>query len=486
MCPPARRGLAILPDAVATDDQQSTRRILTVTSIVGGATIATILIGIVRNKLIAVMTGPEGIGLLGVFTNILGTATAIAGLGLGLSAVRNIAADQQSGAARRALWRLTWPLGLVGGAALFLLRDPVARWTIDEPGQGLAVGLLGIGVLLSLVAIAQSAVIQGMQRIGDLSRGRIAGALAGAAIGVAAIAWLGLPGLVVAAIAVPLGNVVGFLPFTPRATPPAAPDAIRREGRSMLGLGAVLMVTAMVASLSQLLVRTMVVRDAGLAAGGLYQAAYAISAMNIALVLTAMAADYYPRLSSHGEDHAAQRTLVNDQLHAALLLGAPLLVGLMAAAPIAVSLLYSGRFDGAVDILRWQLFGDLLKIPGWALGFLLLARGDRRAYASCEFLFALLYPIATMLLLPRLGIAAAGIGYALAYAGYSLAMIAIARTRHGLVLSRRQIATLLALAGVLAAIFALASVTMIGGLVVGCLVATALAAGTTRWVFKRR
>ena len=53
-----------------TAGRESYRRILAATVIMGGATIASILIGVVRTKIFALLIGPAGIGLVGLFTSV--------------------------------------------------------------------------------------------------------------------------------------------------------------------------------------------------------------------------------------------------------------------------------------------------------------------------------------------------------------------------------------------------------------------------------
>ena len=112
-----------------SEEQASLRRILVSTSIIGGATAVSIAIGLVRNKVLALLIGPAGIGLIGLFTSIMATAAAIGGMGLNFSGVRQVAADEsRRGEARRALWLATWPLAAIATLAIWLARVPIARF----------------------------------------------------------------------------------------------------------------------------------------------------------------------------------------------------------------------------------------------------------------------------------------------------------------------------------------------------------------------
>ena len=107
--------------------------ILRSSALIGGASILTILVGIVRTKAVAVLLGPAGVGLMGLFNAICDLAIAVAGMGAGSSGVRQIAEAVGSGDERRiartvkALRRTVPVLGLLGGTALMLLARPRPR-----------------------------------------------------------------------------------------------------------------------------------------------------------------------------------------------------------------------------------------------------------------------------------------------------------------------------------------------------------------------
>lgn len=194
---------------MSAEAQSSYRRIVASTSIIGGATVATILIGILRTKILAVLAGPEGIGLLGLLANITALVAAVANFGLAFSAVREIAgaqSDRRKAEIRRALWVASLPLALLGGLLLWLGREPVTRLAADDQSLSLLVGLSGILVFLSVIGLVQQCVLQGLQRMKALGWIKIGGALLSTLIAIPAVALLpGKGGLFIAALALPLG-----------------------------------------------------------------------------------------------------------------------------------------------------------------------------------------------------------------------------------------------------------------------------------------
>lgn len=399
----------------------SYRQILRTSSIIGGASVINILVGLLRMKVAAVLLGPAGVGLIGLLTNLVGTATGVAGLGVGTVGTRQIAeaAGQEDPAriavVRRALFWLTLALALVGGVVFWLLRDTLATRVLGDASLAGPLGWLSIAVALSVAAASQNALLNGMRRIGDIARLSVWSAVVSTVGAIIALWWLGRDGIVVYVLIAPLASFLlghWYVARLPRpAGAKASVSALSGQWRMMLKLGFAFMVAGLAGTVGQLAVRTLVQRELGAEALGHFQAAWAISMTYIGFVLGAMGTDYYPRLTAVIQDHVAVNRLVNEQTEVALLLAAPVLLAMLALAPWVIRLLYSAEFVEAVEVLRWQVLGDILKIASWPLGFVLLAAGAGKAYMGSEWLAMGVFVVLTFLLLPAMGIAATGVSF---------------------------------------------------------------------------
>ena len=116
---------------------------------------------------------------------------------------------------------------------------------------------------------------------------------------------------------------------------------------------------------------------------GYYRAAATISVAYLAFLLNAMAQDYYPRISGMS-DGPGIADVARTQLRFVLMVSLPLILLTSAIAPLLVTGLYSAEFSPATDVLRWQLIGDVLKLPSWTLSFVILARGTSGAFLTIE------------------------------------------------------------------------------------------------------
>lgn len=418
----------------------SYRQILRASSISGGASIVSIALGMVRMKVAAVMLGPAGVGLVGVYANLMDSATTLAGLGMGMAATREVAsAAAREDAAEVHAWRrsallATLGLGIAAGLAVWMLRRPLSQWLLQDGGRSGDIGWLAFGVAFGVVATSQTALLNGLRRIGDLARVNVIAALVATLAGSAILGAMGIEGLAFFVILGPLAILCMASWFAARAgIAAAAPSPLRWLERceGLLRIGAPLMLAALVGTLAQLGVRTLVQRQLGDDGLGHFQAAWTISMTGVGLVLQAMGTDYYPRLTAVVHDAPAANRLINEQTHVALLLASPVCLGMLALAPWVIELLYSDRFLASAELLRWQVLADVLKVASWPLGYLLLAAGRSRTYFLTELAGLAVFVATTAVLLPRLGLAASGVGFILMYLVYLPMVFALARARNG-------------------------------------------------------
>jgi PST family polysaccharide transporter len=404
------------------------RQIIRSTSIIGGASVAQILIGIFRMKAAALLIGATGVGLIGLYYNFVLTAATIAGLGIGSAATRHIAAERaRSGGdgeagVRHALISAALILGLAGAALVFLLRGPLARLVLGNAALAGPVGWLALGIALTVVGGSLAALLTALRQTRAIGWTFVGGALVGTVAGIAAIYLYGTRGIVFFVVALPLGNALAACYFVLRLPRGSGPQS---GLRSLAGhwsafavLGLPIMFSQILANAAPLAVRSLIGQRIGLVELGLFNGAWSISTSYLGVVLQAMGTDFYPRLTESIGRSDASAQIVNEQTEMALLLAGPIIVAAIGFAPLGLHLLYSAEFRGAADLLRWQMLGDVLKVASWPMGFVLLAGNRGRAFFLLEAIAWFGFVGWTWLLVPALGLKAAGVGLFLTYLVY--------------------------------------------------------------------
>lgn len=423
---------------IVAADRDSYRQIVKSTAIIGGATFGSILIGLVRTKLFAILLGPTGIGLLGLFQSFVQAASSASQVGLNVSGVvllgKRAGQHHEAAQARGAMWLLSWVAATGGGLLVWAFRSPIAKLVMGTEIYSREIGWLGLAVCLAVLAASAVAVLQGYRRISDMARTTVWGALTSTVIGVLLVYALRHRGIVPALIAIPAATIL-FAQLFGRGLPRVhwASLCLRELlplWAFLLRMGFVLWGAALAGAASQAIARAMIAREAGLGGVGIFHAAWGVSATHLTLLLAAMGADYYPRMTAVADDAAKATKLAHQQLEVALLLGAPLLVAVSASAPLVIVALYSREFVSAAGLLQWHLLGDALRLVGWTFGIVLLSRNDARFYFVGEVGFAILYLAIILLLFPSIGLTATGVAYVCAYSIYSSYFVVVCWKRH--------------------------------------------------------
>ncbi|KQZ94342.1 hypothetical protein ASD64_02920 [Mesorhizobium sp. Root157] len=415
-------------------------QILKSTAMIGGSSIVNVGFAIIRNKAMALLLGPSGVGLMGLYGSIVDLTQTLAGLGIPASGVRQIAeataTQDEDRVARTTLMlrRVSIVLGLLGATLLGLLALPVARFTFGDDTHVVAVMLLGAAVCLQLVSAGQMALVQGMRRISHLAQITMLGAFFSTAIGIPMIYVFGEQGIVPAFIAMALASLLTSWWYARQIRiKPVALSAreVGQEATALLKLGVVFMASAFLTTGAAYAIRLIVLRHDGFEAAGLYQAAWALGGLYAGFILQAMGTDFYPRLTAVANDNPECNRLVNEQAQISILLAGPGLLATLTVAPLVMTVFYSQAFVPAVDLLRWICLGMMLRIVAWPMGFIVLAKGDRKVFFWTEVAATTVHVGLAWLLVPQIGLTGAGIAFFGLYVWHSCLIYVIVRRMSG-------------------------------------------------------
>jgi PST family polysaccharide transporter len=425
----------------------SFRSLVKSTVLLGSTSAANTVIGVLRVKVMALLIGPAGVGVLGALAGIASLGTIIAASGSDTAGTRHLALQREDAASvgrlRLVLILIALVHGLVVGGLVYALREPIAQAVFGDASQASAVGWMGLAVMLSLLAGLQITQLQGLGRVSDVARVSILSSIASTCIGLLAVWRLGAAGLVVVVLAQPACSVLLAWWRTadlPIGSPLAiGASEIGRRWRGLITQGSAYMLSFLILSLVPLAIRAVVIQEQGLDASGHFHAAWTISVIYVGFLMAAMSADYFPRLTGAIGDTAASNRLINDQIQLCLALGGPVLLSMLALAPWVVPILYSVQFQPAVPVLEWQTIGNVLKIAGWPLAFLSMARGQSLIYLTIEAAWCALFLVLAVLGQAEMGLTAVGMAFAVACLAYLVMQSGVAVLVFGFRFQRRTI-----------------------------------------------
>jgi PST family polysaccharide transporter len=151
---------------------------------------------------------------------------------------------------------------------------------------------------------------------------------------------------------------------------------------------------------------------------GFYRAATSISVSYLGVLMAAMSQDYYPRVSAASASADALVELVNQQHKLVMFIAVPAIFGVLALAPYIVAITYTPEFAPAVDILQWQLVGDLFRFSSWTMAFVILARSGGLAFFGIELFGGTCSLCVNWFGMRWFGLAGLGIGFLVTYLLY--------------------------------------------------------------------
>lgn len=430
----------------------SRRQVLKSTSIIGGATVVSLAIRIVRTKILAILLGPSGIGLDGVYNSIIDLARTISSLGINISGVRQIAAAVGEGDRRVightvvTLRRVSIIAGTIGALLLFCIRGPLSRLTFGNAEHATGIGLLSIALFFGVVGASQGALLQGVRRIGDLAKMGVIGAIIATVVSIP-IVWIwgqkGIPFYLVLIAA--MTTLVSWL-YARRVQVERlaiSMGQVVREASALLKLGIILLFSALMPFGAMYFLRVLVTRMEGVDGVGQFQAANNLSTIYVSFILQAMSADFYPRLTGVATDRAKCNQVANEQVEISMLLALPGILATLVLAPLIIHFFYSSKFGMAAQILRWQIIGVLFQVACWPLGMIPVATGRARLSLFAETLGSASYVLLAWFGLQYFGLPGTGMAFVGAYLFYWVLIYLVVKQVTGFGWSARNIQLIL-------------------------------------------
>ena len=183
-------------------NQSSYRSIFKATSLFGGVQVYQILIQIIKSKFVAVILGPGGVGIMGLFQSGLQLVQQISSMGLAQSAVRDVSEASGTNDIQRiaktitVVRKLVWFTGLLGFIIVACCSPLLSKVSFGNYDFTIPFIILSITLLVDQLCAGQKVVLQGLRRLKDLAKCSALGVTLGLVTSVPLYYWLGIDGIV--------------------------------------------------------------------------------------------------------------------------------------------------------------------------------------------------------------------------------------------------------------------------------------------------
>lgn len=424
---------------MSEENTSSYRSIFKATSLFGGVQVYQILIQIIKSKFVAVLLGPAGVGIMGLYQSGLQLIQQISSMGLAQSAVRDVAeANGTSDVIRMAkavtvVRRLVWATGLIGLLLVACFAPFLSRVSFGNYDYTIPFIILSVTLLLDQLSAGQKVMLQGMRRLKDLAKCSAVGVTFGLITSVPLYYWLGIDGIVPTLI---LNSICSLLLswFYSRTIKiervKVTPKQTLEQGKLMLVMGVSMSLSGIFSTIVAYVLRSFIQSNGGVEQVGLYQAGFVIMTTYVGMVMNAIATDYYPRLAAINKDNEKCKVAVCQQGEIGALILAPMLTFCLVFMPFVLKILYSDSFLAANEYISWACLGMMLRLAAWVISFLFVAKAESKLFILNELAGNLYYLLFSLMGYKWFGLTGLGVAFALDYLVYFIQCFLIAKRRY--------------------------------------------------------
>ncbi len=386
---------------------ESYKNIFKATSLFGGVEGLSILLNIIRTKLVAILLGPAGIGLNSIYNETRELIHSTTNLGLDVSGIRGIsknyedwlnAKDEADKRQKELLiddevsllrsWVLI--LALIGTLVCMILAEPISFFTFNDYEHTWGYVLLSPVIGLSTMICGELAVLKAVRRIKMIASVSLINVVLTILTSIPLYYLFGIDGVIPAFILLYITQFIAIISFSYKVKRPTFSFKKQHlsKGFPMLLLGISFALTGMINHGAQLSIRTFINNNGGLEAVGLFNAGYTIFTTVGSVAFASLNSYYFPRLSGVINDIAVRRQTVLRQTKVTLSIIVPITILLISILGRILPLLFSHEFDSVVPMAQVAAAGLVFRAIYLPFAYIPLSAGDSKIYLLLETISA--------------------------------------------------------------------------------------------------
>ena len=454
------------------EDKTSYDNIFKTTFLFGFVQVFRAVISIVKNKIVAILIGPEGIGLLGIFNSTIQMIQTGAGLGINQSAVRDVAEAKGSGDKKRVSRivkvtnRVVIFTGLLGCLITLISSHYLSIWTLGETTYTFSYSLLGIVVALNIVNEGKQALLKGTRNLRALAYASMIGTIVGLITAIPLYYLFGrkgiVPELLIASI-LALSASQYFVKKIPIESISLTLKETFHDAKPMVRMGVALMFVTLLQTITSFAINAFIRSHGGLNDVGYYSAGSYILNTYFGMIITALMTDYYPRIAAVNQDNSKIQDELNKQSMVSSVLCCPLIVIFIALMPLFMNILYSEEFMPTLDYLKFGIFWTVITICSNQIDMILIAKNNSIVFMIISVIVRTLQLVMCILLYNYFGLLGLGISYGLLGVLHMAIMTIVVKKLYGIGFTKEFVET-----GVFVLMFAIVAtliISILGGVV---------------------
>lgn len=398
------------------------------------AVVVKLLVGLFLNKILAVYVGPAGYAVIGQFQNAITMITGFASGAINNGVVKYTAEYSYDESQQIHVWQTATKIAiccsLVFAVTIAIFNQQLATLFLHKEDYGSIFIWFACFLLFFVLNALLLAILNGKKEVSRYVLANISGSLIMAAVTAILTQNAGLYG---ALLALSINQSVAFfatLFLCRRATwfklrnLWGTYDPI--VAKKLSGFALMALTSAAVVPLSQMLIRNKLGQELGWVSAGYWQGVWKISEMYLMVVTTTLSVYYLPRISEISDSSELRHEIARGYkfILPVAALGA---ISIYLLRDWLVQLLFTKEFVPMRDLFVLQLFGDVVKIASWLLGYVLWGKALVKTFLITEVVFSLLFVVLSYAMISKYGIFGVTGSYLITYILYTITLFIVLR-----------------------------------------------------------
>jgi O-antigen/teichoic acid export membrane protein len=400
----------------------------------GVATVIRMLTGFISVKVVAAVIGPAGVALVGQLNNFTQIMLSISNGGIN-AGITKYTSEYSNSEKDYILYlgtgfRITVGLSIITSLVLIIGADFFSAKILHDIKYTPVFYVFGATIMLYALNALLTAVINGFKEYKKFVIVNITGSIVGLLFSVVLALRFGVFGALISAVT--YQSIVFFLTigiisksywfkWKLFVTKFRKKIATQLAHFSLMALASATTIPA-----GQIIVRNFIIHKSSIVEAGLWEGINRISGMYLMVITTSFSVYFLPKLSQ-----LKTKIELRHELHTVYKLITPFLILstflIYVFRILIIHILFTPEFNGMESLFVFQLIGDILKILGFVLGYLLLSKAMSKVYITMELVNFGLLILVSYFLVNAYGAVGATIAFAIVYLVYFLVLCFVFR-----------------------------------------------------------
>lgn len=348
------------------------------------------------NKILAVYVGPAGYAAIGQFQNFIQMITTFAGSAVNTAVVKYTAEYHEEKTKQIEVWRTSGTLILifstVSALLILIFKNQIGIYIFHSNEYSKVLVWFAIFLVFFTFNSFFLAILNGVKEVKKMVVANIAGSIFSLIITSLLAVYYQLYG---ALIALSIYQSLAFLVtmflcsklewFNLKSFFGKVEKNIAKK---LAAFALMAFVSVFFGNIAQILLRNMVIEHFGLVYAGYWDAMTRLSNGYLLFASTILGVYYLPRLSELKKyEDVKKEVFLGYQVILPVAIISSILIYIFKE--IVVKFLFTDEFMPMLELLTWQLVGDVTKIASWIISFMMLSKAMTGLFVITETVFAL-------------------------------------------------------------------------------------------------